>query len=331
VEKRLDPSTGQNIYVRYLADKSGNNLNSDVYFQNKPPAGPAPGPPPPTNGKAYDIHELIYSNHYDEDDFKRREYPPIIIRQEKTPSPIIVEKYIKKKSPQVIIKEIHVHEPAPPPIKVVEKLDDPSIFLNEKKFPPPIYDHQMMMPGGGGGQQQPPPVAPSRHQQNQATIQYIQHQAPPPPSAFMTTNQQQPKPIIRNFVCHTTYETQQGDTLYPRLANNMPAAVATPANGNYDSFSNFNEFGNSIPSRRPPPLKDINYYLNNPAYTTRVNRYTYNSNNNNNNNNGNDKSHQRSNGGGGGGGKHYDEHHGHHRKKERALPRYGKSNFHSLI
>ena len=91
----------------------------------------------------YALHDLIYGNHFDLDEecslaFKNQDIPPIIIRQEKTPSPIIVEKYVKKKSPQVIIKEIHVQEPAPPPIKVVEKMEGSqatdNLFANEKFY-----------------------------------------------------------------------------------------------------------------------------------------------------------------------------------------------------
>jgi hypothetical protein len=96
VEKRVDPVTGQNIYVRWLADKS----------------------PPKQTPIGYDMMQ----NLYDEQQRSSNEQllgtpgaeklvPPILLRQEKTPSPIIVEKYIKTKSPQVIIKEIHVHEP----------------------------------------------------------------------------------------------------------------------------------------------------------------------------------------------------------------------------
>jgi hypothetical protein len=137
VEKKIDPNTGQNIYVRYLSmDNNKKHMQqSDIYKTHC------------DESNNYDLHELIYSNHYDQDEevseaLKRQEYPPIIIRQEKTPSPIIVEKYVKKKSPQVIIKEIHVHEPAPPPIKVVEKMDGSqtqTVFSNETKKFMPIY------------------------------------------------------------------------------------------------------------------------------------------------------------------------------------------------
>ena len=45
----------------------------------------------------------------------------MVVREEKTPSPVVYERYIKKKVPQVIIKEIHVEDPAPPIIKYVQK------------------------------------------------------------------------------------------------------------------------------------------------------------------------------------------------------------------
>lgn len=103
VEKRIDPITGQNIYVRYLADNS-----------NKP--------------KTYDLPNHVYASDSGEeqncDSDEEVKKAPIIIRQEKTPSPIIVEKYIKKRAPQVIIKEIHVHEPAPPPVKIIQTMEN---------------------------------------------------------------------------------------------------------------------------------------------------------------------------------------------------------------
>lgn len=105
VEKRVDPITGQNIYVRYLAESL-----------NKP--------------KTYDLPNQVYESESDgacqncDSDEETKKPSPIIIRQEKTPSPIIVEKYIKKKAPQVIIKEIHVHEPAAPPVKIIQTMDN---------------------------------------------------------------------------------------------------------------------------------------------------------------------------------------------------------------
>ncbi|CAF0831466.1 unnamed protein product [Brachionus calyciflorus] len=100
VEKRVDPMTGQNIYVRYLAEPCSKSAT-----------------------KTYDLPNQVYESESEalcESDEDVKKPPPIIIRQEKTPSPIIVEKYIKKKAPQVIIKEIHVHEPAPPPVKIIQ-------------------------------------------------------------------------------------------------------------------------------------------------------------------------------------------------------------------
>lgn len=87
VEKRVDPVTGQNIYVRYLAEPNKNQQSS----KNQP--------------KTYDLPNLIYGNgdsdenDQDDDNEQQKDRPkqaPIIFRQEKTPSPIIVEKYIKK-------------------------------------------------------------------------------------------------------------------------------------------------------------------------------------------------------------------------------------------
>lgn len=296
VEKRFDPNTGQNIYVRYLADKSSNNLdNNDVYYRSKSAA---------PNRKSYDVHELIYSNEYDdEDDFKKREYPPIIIRQEKTPSPIIVEKYIKKKAPQVIIKEIHVQEPAPPPIKVVEKLDDPSIFANEKKFPP-IYDQTNL---GGPPQQQARPsiVAPTPIMRK--NIQYA-----PPGANNQFTKSPQFGTQTRNMVCHTTYETLQGDTIFPRLSNRLANSVEN----NTESYSNPADYNYTMPARRAPPLKDINYYLNNPCYTSKVNRYTYQGGKPSNPQPPPPSSHHNNH-------QHYDDHRSKKPYKERSVPKYG--------
>lgn len=49
--------------------------------------------------------------------------PKVLVRQRPDPPPVIIEKYIRKKQPQVIIKEIYVIEPALPPIKYVQKLE----------------------------------------------------------------------------------------------------------------------------------------------------------------------------------------------------------------
>ena len=100
VEKRIDPVTGQNIYVRYLAEpKSSLNKN-------------------------YDLPEKIYDNNSDHNFDNENKKNRVFVRNDKTPSPIIVEKYVKKKAPQVIIKEIHVHEPAPPPVKIIQSMNN---------------------------------------------------------------------------------------------------------------------------------------------------------------------------------------------------------------
>lgn len=87
VDKRVDPQTGQSIYVRYLA------VNNEPSLKN---------------------------NQLDNKKIKPEKKPPILIREERTPSPIVYERYIKSKAPQVIIKEIHVEEEAPP-VKYIQK------------------------------------------------------------------------------------------------------------------------------------------------------------------------------------------------------------------
>ncbi len=86
VEKRIDSETGQNIYVRYLQENADQKISNESLMN-----------------------------------LSNSRYPTTVLRDEKTPSPIVYERYIKKKAPQVIIKEIHVEEPAPPPIKYVQK------------------------------------------------------------------------------------------------------------------------------------------------------------------------------------------------------------------
>jgi hypothetical protein len=87
VEKTVDPETGQNVYVRWLSSNEPRIIETHRTT--------TPSPPP----------------------------PPLIIRESgPTPEPIIVEKIVQRKKPQLIIKEIHVNEPAPPPIKVVEEI-----------------------------------------------------------------------------------------------------------------------------------------------------------------------------------------------------------------
>lgn len=94
VDKRVDPETGQNIYVRYLSE------SGDPHKSNK-----------------YEDFDKILTSATG----SKAQMPPIMVREERTPSPIVYERYIKKKAPQVIIKEIHVQEPSPPPIKYVSK------------------------------------------------------------------------------------------------------------------------------------------------------------------------------------------------------------------
>ena len=101
VEKTVDPETGQNVYVRWLTEEP---LEPRIIETERTDT---PSPP----------------------------LPPLIIRESgRTPDPIVVEKIVKKKKPQLIIKEIHVNEPAPPPIKVVEEvITDSNSDVDAKK------------------------------------------------------------------------------------------------------------------------------------------------------------------------------------------------------
>jgi hypothetical protein len=87
----------------------------------------------------YDIRGLLYNDELGEI-MNGSEQPPALVRQERTPSPIIFEKYIKKKQPQVIIKEIYVTEAGPPPLKIVENIQkqNPN-FQCISHQPKPIY------------------------------------------------------------------------------------------------------------------------------------------------------------------------------------------------
>ena len=138
VEKHIDPVTGQNIYVRYLND---NNSNVQMSQSKK---------------LMYDLPESYYTD----DTNTILGDQQIMVRQEKTPSPIIVEKYIKKKKPQVIIKEIHVQEPAPPPIKLVQKLDNSQL---------PLYAQKLTS-------EQPKSITTNQQQQQQQQVKVSQQQ-----------------------------------------------------------------------------------------------------------------------------------------------------------
>lgn len=87
----------------------------------------------------YDVRGLLYNDELagieDQSQHQQQQQPPPLIRQERTPSPIIFEKYIKKKQPQVIIKEIYVTEQAPPPMKIIENLQKKS----QHQTPPITY------------------------------------------------------------------------------------------------------------------------------------------------------------------------------------------------
>lgn len=89
VEKRVDPESGQNIYIRWFAKPTGDFDASDI-----------------------EIEKLT----------KGSGKTPIVIKEiDKSPSPIIIEKIVKKKKPKVIIKEIHVDDPTEEVIEVVKE------------------------------------------------------------------------------------------------------------------------------------------------------------------------------------------------------------------
>ena len=66
---------------------------------------------------------------------------------------------------------------------------------------------------------------------------------------------------FRNMVCHTTYETLRGETVYPQPNNQFYNRHGTPG---ADSTLNRCAPSNyaTPPVIRRPLLKDINYYLN---------------------------------------------------------------------
>lgn len=131
VEQRIDPVTGQKVFIRYLvSDEDGGGSN---HLLRKPSSRSSKmkGANPKASGGSISPVDLlnIYGDKIDLDRSMDKNQP-LYIRHEKTPSPIIVEQYVKKKAPQVIIKEIHVQEPAPPPIKVIQKMPN---YLFEQK------------------------------------------------------------------------------------------------------------------------------------------------------------------------------------------------------
>ena len=79
------------------------------------------------------VKELLERDELMEENFLV-EPPKILVRKRTEPQPIIIEKYITKKQPQVIIKEIYVIEPALPPIKYVQKLE--GVFTMPKNYLP---------------------------------------------------------------------------------------------------------------------------------------------------------------------------------------------------
>lgn len=146
VEKTTDPVTGQNIYVRWLARDTPIEQTTIIQREQTPSPivirekarTPSPLPPlvirepkPRTPSPLSPVivrEERSFSPPHQRviRERKRRSTSPlrpVIVREhELTPEPVVVEKIVQSKKPQLIIKEIHVEEPAPPPIKVVEEI-----------------------------------------------------------------------------------------------------------------------------------------------------------------------------------------------------------------
>jgi hypothetical protein len=103
VEKRLDPVTGENIYVRYLLqDEANNNQTSSSKLSNNYRRSSSNNIVNSiSNNRIYDVDLNVYGDKIDMDKNAEQMQQQLYIRQEKTPSPIIIEQYVKKKAPQV--------------------------------------------------------------------------------------------------------------------------------------------------------------------------------------------------------------------------------------
>jgi hypothetical protein len=100
VEKRVDPVTGQSIYVRYLLDNDSKNNEANGFDDFKKTSA---SDFTNSHNRIYDVDLNLYGDRIDMDKSVEQMQQQLYIRQEKTPSPIIVEQYVKKKAPQVSI------------------------------------------------------------------------------------------------------------------------------------------------------------------------------------------------------------------------------------
>ena len=99
--EKIDPETGNVKWLTSKGDLVDSSKKTDFEIE---------------------VKDLVNKDELLEENFLA-DAPKILVRQREDPPPIIFEKYIRKKQPQVIIKEIYVIEPANPPIKYVQKLE----------------------------------------------------------------------------------------------------------------------------------------------------------------------------------------------------------------
>ena len=226
VEKRVDPKTGQTIFVRWLSDETKKKQQ----------------PTKSSDKSRKAMNDVVDLSFLDDDDDDRdngdyrddgdheihqqmhnaKRHQPIVIRQAKTPSPIIVEKYITKKAPQVIIKEIHVHEPAPPPLKYIENVDGrsnlPIGIQQQMQIQLPQQQHHHQQQQQQQQQQQPAQYQLAQQPQQQQRQQQQQLQIQPAIAnnavQAYVPQQQQPQPQPQQ-------QQQQQQMTYPGVSNTI--------------------------------------------------------------------------------------------------------------
>ena len=268
VEKHIDPVTGQNIYVRYL-NENGNDLNQ-------------------TNKLMYDVPDMYYSD--EKLDYnalieqQQQQQQQILVRQEKTPSPIIVEKYIKKKAPQVIIKEIHVQEPAPPPIKLVQKVENTAqipLYSQKVKQQPPVDQYQKKISKQPTYYKQPtitPTTLQSPRKQLYNRVGQVYSAAPPAQHIQQQQSVQPPAPKMKP-------QTANPYTSYGRFGPQHSAVQH--GYSTYQQNLNPNKF-NSVNHNHVNHPSSLNNNSSKPKYSTvNIQSSSINNNNNNNSNNNN--------------------------------------------
>ncbi len=252
VEKRVDPKTGQTIFIRWIRDDPKSTSEYDL--ENN-----------------YDLPELLYS---DGTLKKHEKNTPIIIREDtRTPSPIIVEKYITKKSPQIIIKEIHVNEPAPPPYKVVQNIDGSLPYQYSQQ-----QNHQQQQ------QQQQQRMPPPSQRQTSPYNNILNSSTPDSPNRNNKQNGS-----LNNLNSSNNFGTlmRRNPNMPPPLTPTQtpPPPAYNPQTGNRIVYNSFKAPTKPIGRYTPPPMNSLPPQL----------EYKSNKNNNNNNNNSNNNSNKNQN------------------------------------